>query len=253
MNMGGPRGESTRDAVVGLVAAGDWLVLNGAGSFPFSFGQALAARAHDLRDVVVLHHMWREPKPLDPDYVDRDPSALRHVSEFVFDGAVRGAVDAASETDRRRARRRADPSPCHAAVRSLRDLTAIATLPADSSLAGLGLHSEGPFAPMVELIERGVVDNSAKMLHRGRTVCALTPGGQRVYDARRRHAVDRGRRRVDGSCRDRLNRPDRPSPSRATMWTLSSPSGARRTCADEPRQNARDSSSPSRTRPSERS
>lgn len=285
MIMGGPRGESTRDAVVESIAFGDRLVLNGAGSFPLAFGQGLAARSADLRDVVIVHPMRREPVSLDPDYVDADPSKVRHVSEFVFDAAVRRGVDAGvvdyrpnhpheeaatftlreqefdvvcaaseplgdgtvslgpfggwilpwlrsprrrrlllevnahlpqvqgptripleeatawyrtdgpisveaapaapSETDRKIAEHVVGLIPPRATMQFGAGgiPSAIAMLLADSGLAGLGLHSEGLFAPMVELIERGVVDNSAKNVHRGRTVCALALGDQSVYDA----------------------------------------------------------------------
>ncbi|HWK27348.1 MAG TPA: acetyl-CoA hydrolase/transferase C-terminal domain-containing protein [Solirubrobacter sp.] len=45
----------------------------------------------------------------------------------------------------------------------------------------LGIHSEGLFDSMVELIEAGVVDNSRKAVDRGRTVFALSLGSARLF------------------------------------------------------------------------
>lgn len=60
--------------------------------------------------------------------------------------------------------------------------TAVAAVLADSGMSGLGIYSEGFFSPMVDLIEKGVVDNSRKRHHPGRTVVALALGGRRLYD-----------------------------------------------------------------------
>lgn len=45
----------------------------------------------------------------------------------------------------------------------------------------LGVHSEGLFDSVVELIEAGVIDNSRKSLHPGMTVIALSLGSERLY------------------------------------------------------------------------
>ena len=45
----------------------------------------------------------------------------------------------------------------------------------------LGIHSEGLFDSLVDLIEGGVVDNSRKAVDRGRTVFALSLGSERLF------------------------------------------------------------------------
>lgn len=46
----------------------------------------------------------------------------------------------------------------------------------------LGIHTEMFTDSMVELIEDGVVDNSRKPIHRGRSVATFAFGSQRIYD-----------------------------------------------------------------------
>lgn len=45
----------------------------------------------------------------------------------------------------------------------------------------LGIHSEAIFDSVVELIESGVVDNSRKSIHKGKSVVALSLGSERLY------------------------------------------------------------------------
>lgn len=46
----------------------------------------------------------------------------------------------------------------------------------------LGIHTEMFTASMVDLIERGAVDNSLKPIHRGRSVATFAFGAQKIYD-----------------------------------------------------------------------
>ena len=46
----------------------------------------------------------------------------------------------------------------------------------------LGIHTEMLTDSMIDLIESGVVDNSKKPLHKGKTVAAFAFGSQRIYD-----------------------------------------------------------------------
>lgn len=46
----------------------------------------------------------------------------------------------------------------------------------------LGIHSEAVFDSLVDLIEAGVVDNSAKTLHHGKCLVSMALGSQRIYD-----------------------------------------------------------------------
>lgn len=46
----------------------------------------------------------------------------------------------------------------------------------------LGIHTEMFSDGLVDLVERGVVTNSAKSLHRGKTVTSFVMGSRRVYD-----------------------------------------------------------------------
>lgn len=46
----------------------------------------------------------------------------------------------------------------------------------------LGIHSEAIFDSVVELVEAGVVDNSAKSIHRGKCLVSMSLGSPRLYD-----------------------------------------------------------------------
>lgn len=48
--------------------------------------------------------------------------------------------------------------------------------------SGLGIHTENLSDALVDLIESGAADNRAKSLDRGRSVCTLALGTDRVYD-----------------------------------------------------------------------
>lgn len=274
----------TSEAAAQLVSSGETVVLNGAGSFPLVFAERLAARADELEGVRFVHPMRRASRELDPDYLDVSQAAIRHISEFTFDVAVRSAVSdgradyrpnhpheeagtwaargepfdvatgaAPPDADgrlslgpfggwimpwvRHPARRRLilevnanqprvrgdvsvhigevdawfeseeplpqerdapNPSPIERAIGAATcDLipdgatlqfgaggvpNAVADILATSGRSGLGIYSEGFFPAMVDLIEKGVVDNSRKKHHPGRSVVALSLGNQRLYD-----------------------------------------------------------------------
>lgn len=53
---------------------------------------------------------------------------------------------------------------------------------ATSGIKDLGVHSEALFDWVVDLWEAGIITNSRKTLHRGKIICAVAVGSQRLYD-----------------------------------------------------------------------
>lgn len=52
----------------------------------------------------------------------------------------------------------------------------------DSGQKDLGVHSEALFDWVVDLWDKGIVTNSRKTLHAGKTICAVAVGSKRLYD-----------------------------------------------------------------------
>lgn len=84
----------TADEAAALVQDGNVVCVNGAGSFPCDFVDALTARAPSLTGVSLGHPMRRAGRELALEPVtDELVPHLRHVSDFTYDPHIRAAIN----------------------------------------------------------------------------------------------------------------------------------------------------------------